>query len=193
MLNNRVLSIHNLTDELNDIIEGCIRGQRSSQEKLYRMYSSKMFGVCLRYSSNYEEAKDVLHDGFIKIFEKVKQFGKRGSFEGWLRRIMINTALERYRKSNLTITLEQLPEIKDDEEDNETIYLPLNELLDFVLKLPPKYKMVFNLYVFENMTHKEIAESLGISEGTSKSDLSRARNILQTLINSRLTKIANIG
>lgn len=194
MLNNRTLRIHKLTDELNHIIEGCIHRRCSAQEKLYRMFSAKMFGICLRYSSSYEEAKDILHDGFIKIFDKIQQYGERGSFEGWVRKIMINTALERYRKSNVMVTLDQLPEIKEEEDDDDDkLHIPMNELLEYIHKLPNRYRMVFNLYVFEDMTHKEIAESMGITEGTSKSDLSRARNILQNQINNRIKKVANIG
>jgi RNA polymerase sigma factor (sigma-70 family) len=193
MLNDRLLSIRKLTDELNHIIEGCIHGQRIAQEKLYRMFSAKMFGVCLRYSPDYEEAKDILHDGFIKIFDKIRQYGGRGSFEGWIRKIMVNTALERYRRGNMVITLEQLPEMIEEEEDDNKLHIPMNELLEYVQKLPDRYRMVFNLYVFEDMTHKEIAENMGIAEGTSKSDLSRARNILQNQINSRVRRVANIG
>jgi len=194
MLNEKQLSIFKLTNELEDIIRGCIRGKRNEQEKLYRMFSSKMFGVCLRYCRNYEEAKDILQDGFIKVFDKIGQYGQRGSFEGWMRRIMVNTALERYRKNNLTLTMEKIPDIKDEEEDEEEgPNISMNELLEYVQKLPERYKMVFNLYIFEEMTHKEIGEVMGITEGTSKSDLSRARVILQKQINSRVNQIAKIG
>ncbi len=194
MLNERPLSIFKLTNELDDIIQGCIHGKRGDQEKLYRMFSSKMFGVCLRYCRNYEEAKDILQDGFIKVFDKIKQFGQRGSFEGWIRRIMVNTALERYRKSSLTLTMEKLPEIKEEEENEETeLDISMNDMLAYIQKLPERYRMVFNLYVFEEMTHKEIGEVMGINEGTSKSDLSRARSILQKQINSRINQVAKIG
>jgi RNA polymerase sigma factor (sigma-70 family) len=194
MLNDRPLSVFNLTNELDNIIKGCIQGKRSDQEKLYRMFSSKMFGVCLRYCRDYDEAKDILQDGFIKVFDKIKQFGQRGSFEGWIRRIMVNTALEKYRKNSFTFTVDKLPDIDDDDHSDEAeIELSMNELLAYVQKLPERYKMVFNLYVFEELTHKEIGEAMGINEGTSKSDLSRARAILQKQINSRIKQIAKIG
>jgi len=194
MLYKRPLSTFKLTDELNDIIQGCIRGKRSDQEKLYRAFSSKMFGVCLRYCHSYDEAKDILQDGFIKVFEKIGQFGQRGSFEGWIRRIMVNTALERYRKRSLLLTMEKLPETIEDEQDDENEPgFSMNELLEYVQKLPERYRMVFNLYVMEEMTHKEVAEVMGITEGTSKSDLSRARVILQNLINAKVKQVAKIG
>jgi len=194
MLNERSLSTFKLKNELDDTIKGCVHGKRSDQEKLYRMFSSKMFGVCLRYCRNYDDAKDILQDGFIKVFDKIEQFGQRGSFEGWIRRIMINTALERYRKNSQTLTLEKLPEISENEEYDETeCRFSMNELLEYVQKLPERYRMVFNLYVFEEMTHKEVAETMGITEGTSKSDLSRARTILQKQINSRVKQVTKIG
>jgi len=193
MLNNRPLRTVKLTDELDHILQDCIKGKRTAQEHLYKMYSSKMFGVCLRYCRNYEEAKDILQEGFIKIFEKIHQYGRRGYFEGWVRRIMINTALEKYRKNSQTIVLEQVPE-NYEEEDNEIDFdITLKEILWLIQKLPERYRMVFNLYVFEEMSHKEIAETLGITEGTSKSDLSRARGILQNKINIRTKQSVKIG
>jgi RNA polymerase sigma-70 factor (ECF subfamily) len=158
------------------------------------MFSAKMFGVCLRYCHNYDEAKDILQDGFIKVFEKIRQYGQRGSFEGWVRRIIVNTALEKYRKNNVTLTIDKIPEIKDEEENEEgELEISMKELLQYVQNLPERYRMVFNLYVFEELTHKEIGEAMGINEGTSKSDLSRARAILQKQINSRIKQIAKIG
>ncbi len=193
MLKDRPLRSIELTDELDNILHGCMQGKRSAQEHLYKMYSAKMFGVCLRYCHNYEEAKDILQDGFIKVFEKIHQYGQRGYFEGWVRRIMINTALERYRKSNQIIVMEQIPETYQEEDNEIDLDITLNELLGFVQKLPERYRMVFNLYVFEEMSHKEIAETLGITEGTSKSDLSRARGILQNKINIRTKQVVKIG
>lgn len=194
MLTERLLSTFIVTNELDHIIQGCIKGNRSHQEKLYQIFSPKMFGVCLRYCRNYDEAKDILQDGFIKVFEKIAQFGQRGSFEGWIRRIMINTALERFRKNSHTLTMEKLPDIVDNEELEENeIEFSMDELLGYVQKLPERYRMVFNLYVFEEMSHKEVAEIMGITEGTSKSDLSRARSILQNIISSKVKHAAKIG
>lgn len=182
-----------MADELSDILKGCVEGKRSAQEQLYRMYSAKMFGMCLRYCRNQDDAKDILQDGFIKVFEKIKQFGNRGSLEGWIRRVIVNTALERYRKNNPTLGIEQVPELREIEDEPDIyIGISMNEMLTYIHSLPERYRMVFNLYVFENMSHKEIAESMGITEGTSKSDLSRARGILQTKINIRVKEVANI-
>ena len=183
-----------MTDELSDILQGCVHGKRNAQERLYRMFSAKMFGVCLRYCRDCDDAKDILQDGFLKVFEKIHQFSNRGSLEGWIRKIVVNTALERFRKTTLMLGIDQIPEIREAEED-DNIYLDLsmNEMLEYVQNLPERYRMVFNLYVFEDMPHKEIAEAMGITEGTSKSDLSRARNILQNKINSRIKEVANLG
>jgi RNA polymerase sigma factor (sigma-70 family) len=193
MLKDRPLRAVKLTDELDHILQECIKGKRSAQEHLYKMYSAKMFGVCLRYCRNYEEAKDILQEGFIKIFEKIHQYGQRGCFEGWVRRIMINTALEKYRRSNQTIVLDQIPEIYEDKDNEIDFDITMKEILALIQKLPERYRMVFNLYVFEEMSHKEIAATLGITEGTSKSDLSRARGILQNKINIRTKQSVKIG
>jgi len=193
MLKDRPLRAVKLTDELDHILQECIKGKRSAQEHLYKMYSAKMFGVCLRYCRNYEEAKDILQEGFIKIFEKIHQYGQRGCFEGWVRRIMINTALEKYRRSNQTIVLDQIPEIYEDKDNEIDFDITMKEILALIQKLPERYRMVFNLYVFEEMSHKEIASTLGITEGTSKSDLSRARGILQNKINIRTKQSVKIG
>jgi RNA polymerase sigma factor (sigma-70 family) len=193
MLKDRPLRPIKLTDELEKILNGCIEGKRSAQEHLYKMYSAKMFGVCLKYCRNYDEAKDILQDGFMKVFEKIHQYGQRGCFEGWIRRIMINTALERYRKNSQTIMMEQIPEMSQEENNEVDLDITLNEMLGLVQKLPERYRMVFNLYVFEEMSHKDIAETMGITEGTSKSDLSRARVILQNKINVRTKQVFKIG
>jgi RNA polymerase sigma-70 factor (ECF subfamily) len=156
------------------------------------MFSAKMFGMCLRYCRDYDDAKDILQDGFMKVFEKIHQFGNRGSFEGWIRKIIVNTALERYRKNNQTVSIEQIPDIHD-REDEQDMYvgLSMNEMLGYIQSLPERYRMVFNLYVFEDLSHKEIAEAMDITEGTSKSDLSRARGILQSKINIKIREAAN--
>jgi RNA polymerase sigma-70 factor (ECF subfamily) len=192
MLKDRPLRSVKLTEELDHILKDCVNGKRSAQEHLYKMYSAKMFGVCLRYCRNYEEAKDILQEGFIKVFEKLHQYGQRGCFEGWVRRIMINTALEKYRRNGQTIVMDQVPEMYEEQEES-AFDITLKELLWYIQKLPEKYRMVFNLYVFEEMTHKEIAETLGISEGTSKSDLSRARGILQNKINIKAKQTVKTG
>lgn len=139
-----------------------------------------MFGLCLQYANNYDDACDILQEGFIKVFRKLEQFAGKGSFEGWIRRIMINTALEHYRsRLNLYPLTENL--VKKDEMVYEEVFeqLSAGDLVKLVQDLPPRYRMVFNMYAIEGYAHKEIAEIMGITVGTSKSNLSRARGILQ--------------
>ena len=169
-----------MTDSLDDIIKGCVSGRSNAREKLYNLYSGKMWAVCLRYTHNYDEAKDVLQDGFIKIFEKISQFEGRGHFEGWMRRIIVNTALASYRKHNyLNIDSTFIPSNNEEIIENIECDLSAQDLMKIIQELPPQYRTVFNLYAIEGYAHKEIAEMLGINEGTSKSNLSRARDILQ--------------
>lgn len=147
------------------------------------MFAPKMLGVCLRYAENRESAEDFLQDGFIRVFEKIGTFGFRGSFEGWMRRIIVNMIIESYRKNRITT------EFTDDFGDHETLaneedadeasHPSLDVLLKLVQQLPARYRMVFNLYVLEGLSHAEIAEELNITEGTSKSNLARARRWLQ--------------
>jgi RNA polymerase sigma-70 factor (ECF subfamily) len=139
-----------------------------------------MYGLCLKYSGNRDEAKDIMQDGFIKVFQKIEQYGSKGSFEGWVRRIMINTALERFRGQNSFYPLDDRLTRIDEPDDPDVInHLSVEDLLALVQGLTPQYRMVFNLYAIEGYTHKEISEMMGITEGTSKSNLSRARSILQ--------------
>jgi RNA polymerase sigma factor (sigma-70 family) len=193
MLNNRTLTSIKLNTSLHEIVKGCMEKNRAAQERLYGLYAAKMYGVCLRYCKNTDEAKDILQDGFIKIFEKIYQFKNTGSIEGWIRKIIVNTALENYRKKNNFIILDQFPDIKEDIEELWEPEIPIQELHKMIQNLPARYQMVFNLYIFEEMSHKEIANALGITEGTSKSDLSRARNILQQKIKTLYKKVAKIG
>jgi RNA polymerase sigma-70 factor (ECF subfamily) len=193
MLEKRTLTITLLTDKLQDIIKGCIEGDRIAQEQLYNMFAPKMYGVCLRYSQCAEEAQDALQDGFIKVFDKIYQYKNIGSLEGWIRRVMVNTSLESYRKRrNVQLTF-QIPDIQEEEAESRDLGLSEKDLIGLIQGLPDKYRMVFNLYVFEEMTHKEIANELKISEGTSKSDLSRARAILQKKINAFAKKEIKFG
>ena len=170
-------------NELRNLIGCCIKGDRQAQGELYGIYSQKMFIVCMRYSPNREEAEDTLQEGFIKVFTNLRQYQFNGAFEGWVRKIMVNCALQKYRiKSNLRTVV-----IEDDsiiEYYNEDILsrLGTKDLLTMIQNLPPAYRLIFNMYVFEGKKHREIAEELGISEGTSKSNLHDARNILQRKI-----------
>lgn len=161
-----------------ELIEACMRENPSAQKQLYDKYSSKLYGICLRYCKNEEEAQDILQDSFIKIFTKLNTFQYTGSFEGWLKRITTNTAIEHYRKK---VDLEQVDEITFNPYlsiDSEKT-LEVEELLKMIQELPEGYRMIFNMYAIDGFTHSEIAEKLGISEGTSKSQLSRARASLQ--------------
>ncbi|MBE2246317.1 MAG: sigma-70 family RNA polymerase sigma factor [Candidatus Competibacteraceae bacterium] len=144
------------------------------------MFASKMYGVCLRYAKDTTEAEDILQDGFIKVFQHMGSFKHEGSFEGWVRRIMVNTALERFRKKNPLITVSEVyPIAKNMKYDDIESNMSAAELMQLVQKLSPGYRTVFNLYAIEGYSHQEIADMLGISEGTSKSQLARARAVLQ--------------
>ncbi|WP_018616705.1 RNA polymerase sigma factor [Segetibacter koreensis] len=179
---------HKINKQTQQLIEACIKGDRQSQSRLYSLYTPKMFVVCLRYSKSREEAEEILQEGFMKVFEHLHQYKYAGPFEGWIRKIMVNCALQKYRsKGNLRPVID----IDTDAVDyavNEDIISKIGtkELLKMVQELPPAYRIIFNLYVFEGMKHREIAELLGISEGTSKSNLSDARAILQKAVNKSL-------
>ena len=168
--------------EIKKIINGCLAGNRRDQELLYRRYAAKLYAVCLQYSGNDEEARDILQEGFIKIFENLDHYKFEGSFEGWIRRITVNTALEKFRRRHSLYRVDDIDLIPepDAEPDNQDYAgLEANDLLNIIRELPPKYRMVFNLFAIEGYSHKEISKMVNISEGTSKSNLSRARNILQ--------------
>lgn len=161
-----------------DFIDKLNKGDRVSQRILYDSISAKMYGVCLRYVSNPEIAKDVLHDGFIKIFTSIKSFRGEGSFEGWVRRIIVNTALEylRHSKEYFEVELENARNIEDTGQVEGYDY---KFFLNIVAELPTQYRTVFNLYAIDEYSHNEIAEMLDISESTSKSNYSRAKAILR--------------
>jgi RNA polymerase sigma-70 factor (ECF subfamily) len=173
--------------EIKKIINGCLSGDRRDQELLYRRHAAKLYAVCLQYSGNDEEARDILQDGFIKIFENLDRYKFEGSFEGWMRRITVNTALEKFRsKHNLyrVDDIDLMPEIDAEPDNQDYAGLEANDLLEIIRELPPKYRVVFNLYAIEGYSHKEISKMVNISEGTSKSNLSRARVILQRRVGS---------
>lgn len=148
----------------------------------------KMFVVCLRYAKNREEAEEILQEGFLKVFEHIHQFKFEGSFEGWMRKIMVNCALQKYRSKSQLRMVVGSDHVEFEQQDNEEILsrLGAKELLLLVQQLPPAYRLVFNLFVFEGLKHREIATLLKISEGTSKSNLSDARLLLQKAITTSL-------
>lgn len=166
-----------------ELIKGCLRRERTAQQQLFDLYSSKMYGLCYRYVRHAMEAEDILVTAFTKIFERIGQFKGEGSFEGWMRRIMVNEALTHLRKSR-TMYLETELEQADREPDYDRLsdHLEEEDLLKMIQELPPGYRLVFNMYAIDGYSHKEIAEQLGISENTSKSQLSRARVYLQKML-----------
>ncbi len=173
---------------LEKLINKCKRKDIKAQSEIYQLFSGKLFALCLKYSRNYQEAQDNLQNGFILIFDKIGQYNFKGSFEGWLKRIIINTALQTYREKNvLNLVTEEIPEEVEVEIDNEQVSLDF--LLKLIQELPNRYRMVFNLYVLDDYPHKEIANMLNISEGTSKSNLSRARVILRNKIESTQSQV----
>ncbi|MFW5644571.1 MAG: RNA polymerase sigma factor [Bacteroidota bacterium] len=163
-----------------EIIKGCLKGKKQSQEKLYRLTSPLMYGLCLQYAGNEDDAKDIMQEGFIKVFNKMDQFSEKGSIMGWIRRIMINTALEKYRSQVSRQSLDN-GKIQAEEivEDYTLENLEADVIVELIQQLTPQYRLIFNLYAIEGYSHREISEMTGISEGTSKSNLSRARRILQ--------------
>ncbi|WWC85033.1 ECF RNA polymerase sigma factor SigE [Mycovorax composti] len=171
----------------NDLITGCIEGDRRMQEELYNRFAPKMYAVCLRYASNADEAQDILQDGFIKVFRKLDSYRGDGSFEGWIRRIFVNTAIEYFRKKKY---LQPVTEREENTIEGKYISaldgLAEKDILDLISQLSPGYRTVFNMYVVEGYSHKEIGDMLGISEGTSKSQLSRAKAILQDLVRKHI-------
>jgi len=166
-----------------ELIEGCLREDRRFQKELYDRFASRLMAVCYRYSKNREEAQDVLHEGFIKATKNLHRFEGKGSFEGWLRRIMVNTALENFRKNKNLVVVEDIDQAESQKVESKALEtMSADELLKLVGALPAGFRVVFNLYAIEGFSHKEIAEQLEISIGTSKSQLSRARLALQNMI-----------
>ena len=179
------ISNHNLIE--NDLIEGCLHGDRGFQEKLYQRFAPKMYAVCLRYASDSDEAQDLLQEGFIKVYRNLAKFRKEGSFEGWIRRVFVNTAIEQYRKRVYLNTVgEKEEQTMEDNSLSALDQLAEKDIIQLVQSLPPGYRSVFNMYVIEGYSHKEIGDILDISEGTSKSQLARAKAILQKKVQEYL-------
>ncbi|MDA9555212.1 RNA polymerase sigma factor [Pelobium sp.] len=166
---------------LEDVVKGCQDGNRKYQEVLYQTTSSKMLGICMRYAKDQFEAEDMMQTGFVKVFKKINDYRGEGSFEGWMRRIMVHTSIEFYRKNLRTLNVVDIDETYDHEASTafDISNLNVKDLMRLVQNLSSGYRMVFNMYAIEGYSHKEIAEELGITEGASKSQLSRARAILR--------------
>lgn len=178
------------------IIQGCIDGDRRSQQALYEHFYGKMMVVCLRYARDHDEALDMFQEAFIKVFNNLHKFGNKGSFEGWIRRIMVNTSIDHIRKNKATSHMVELDDshgsIREEEEESDDLLenVNFNDLLELVQELSPAYRSVFNLYIVDGYTHKEIAEMLGINLGTSKSNLAKAKINLRKLLARKLEKMA---
>lgn len=168
------------SNTINDLLEGCKAGDRKMQEMLYRQTSSKLLAVCMRYARDRMEAEDVLQLGYIRIFQKIKEYRGDGSFEGWMRKVMVNCAIESYRRNLRTLNIVPIEEgYEQPSAGFDFSRLGMQDLLALIQKLADGYRIVFNMYIIEGYSHKEIAATLGISEGASKSQLSRARAILK--------------
>jgi RNA polymerase sigma factor (sigma-70 family) len=174
-----------------EIIEGCIKGDGKCQQAVYQKFYGKMLGTCMRYAKDREEARDILQDGFLKIFTSIKLYESKGSFEGWVRRIIVNTALDYIRKNKHLIQyvdsdyVDENAETIADEENKEYTHVSSNEIMEAVQQLSPAYRTVFNMYVVDGFSHQEIAEQLGITIGTSKSNLSKAKINLKKALSTK--------
>lgn len=177
-------------DILNNIIKQCIKEDRKAQKELYKLYYSKMMNVCYRYAKNSDDAQDLLQDGFVKVFSHLKSYDFKGSFEGWIRKIMVNTAIDFYRKNKGIYFVEDdnnfiLETVRIESADSIYSNFGVDEIMHSIQQLSPVYKTVFNMYVIDGYSHKEISEQLNISEGTSKSNLSKAKQNLQEILLKR--------
>ncbi len=177
----------NKVPRLNNIVKACIKGDCNAQTQLYKLFAGTLYAVCLRYASNNDDARDILQEGFIKIFDKLHQYKNKGSLEGWMRKVVVNTALERIRRGHRFVLIDDYNQMENEHFQYEHIlaHIQEQELLGMIQELSPQYRMVFNLYAIEGYAHHEISSKLHISEGTSKSNLFRARELLKAKIESR--------
>ncbi len=169
--------------ELDELIQLCSQKHRKAQSELFIRYKDMLFTLCLKYCKNRPEAEDHLQDAFIKIFQNIDRYRHKGSFEGWMKRIVINSAIDRYKKDMYMHPIdEERTQIEDTTVAQSELDIPLKTLLSFIQELPSRYRMIFNLYQMDGYSHKEIADMLSISVGTSKSNLHRAKQILKEKI-----------
>ncbi len=182
---------------LEDLVRGCKDGDKQSQERLYKMTSAKMLGICMRYAKDQFEAEDMMQTAYVKIFNKLDTYKGEGSFEGWMRRIMVNTSIEFYRKNLRDLKLVDIDEVQEQQASVsfDMSSIQIKDLMRLIQNLSNGYRLVFNMYAIEGYSHKEIAKQLGITEGASKSQLSRARAILrdQVLKLEGYKNEANVG
>ncbi len=176
--------------ELEQLIKDCVAGKQKAQAQLYHMFNAKMYGVCLRYAKDSTEAEDNLQDGFIKVFTNLKNFRNDGSLEGWIRRIMINVSLEKIRKQHLMYPVEDVAIYDSINYSDDVISkISADDLMKLIQELSPRYRLVFNLYVIEGLSHQEIAKEMSITQGTSKSNLARAREILKKKVHENFGEL----
>ena len=177
-----------MENSLEKLILQCKKRERVAQKQIYDTFGAVLFSICLRYASSYEDAQDNFQEGFVIIFNKIDQFEFQGSFEGWMKRIMVNLSLEKYRKKTILTNndIENQYDIAEEESEYFDQDFEYEKLIQLIQTLPNQYRQVFNLYAIENYSHQEIAELLQISVGTSKSNLSRARAILKQKLTSQL-------
>jgi len=167
-------------DPVKNILKGCLQNRKADQYRLYAMFSKKMYGICLRYAASYDEAQDILQEGFIKVFGRLSSYRETGSLEAWIKRIIINTAIEKYRERVYHLAVDEVhDDIVQVYHNGGAEALNTHDILAFVQGLSDQYRLVFNLYALEGLSHKEIGEALGISESTSRSNLARARMMLK--------------
>ena len=188
-----VLTLHAMSTRSyneEEVVQGCINQDRHCQKLLYERYYGSMMAVCMRYTSDREEARDVLHEAFMKVFKNLGRFKSGTNLGAWIRRIMINTSIDHYRKNAKQPSFVEINNAVHEADVQDVVAeMSAEEILAFVQKLSPAYRAVFNLYVIEGYSHKEVGEALGISEGTSKSNLAKARAKLQQMILSSRTRV----
>lgn len=178
-------------NKLDNILKGCLKNNRQSQAELYKMFASGMFAICLRYTSNRDDAQDILQEGFVKIFQNLKSYKGNGSFEGWMKRIFINMALDKFRSNVSMLSIDDICENENfaDKEATALDNISEKEILEVIMQLPDQYRMVFNLSVIEGHSHQQIATMIGITESTSRSNLARAKLILKNKLQYTLSLI----
>lgn len=186
-----------ISDE--QIIEGCLSGKRKAYNWLYRKYASVMMGICMRYCKNRDDSEDVLQEGFIKVFSNMEKYRHEGSFEGWIKRIMVNAAIDHYQHNLRHAYHKDVEDLEDktviddhsghDPGPPQFTDIPKKKLMEIIRSLPDGYRMVFNLYAIEGLSHKEIANALSISENTSKTQLMKARRSLRGKLNEHIRQL----
>lgn len=183
-------------DQLKEIIQRCAKQDRAAQKELFELFYGKMMGVCMRYTKDRDRAQEVVQEGFIKVFDKLGEFDFEGSFEGWVRRIMVNASIDAIRKRNRQpfstdeeFIFNEASSYQEHDFDEDLTKLKASYAMEAIQELSPAYRTVFNLYVIENYSHKEIAQILGVSEGTSKSNLAKAKQNLREILKKKFVNL----